>query len=445
MSRQKPTTPDFILNLDRLSPREQFLAKLRKSLFALAAFYGFEPIHTPPLEPYRLFAPLVRDGVFGERIPFVMRTREGVEYMARISGAISALRMYGSHRLHEEPHPLKFIFEGDTFMCGGVQGAVVEGTLELGLVMIGEDGPVAEAEILQVLWKTLGEVGISDESVELKINAVGCSECRPAFRSQFASYLRARAGKLCKNCKRSLKRVPTRILLCDEEKCKTVAARVPQVLDFLCERCKKHLRSLLEFLDEARIPYFLDPRLFKEDSWFGMLVFEICSRGERPAAEEGSKTSSGEERAPAPSILIAEGGRLSHTAERVTGKPLEVAAGSIFFRDIERFVSHKRAGGGEGRKQKIFLVQLGELAKRKSLGLLETLRAGGVEVRESLGRDSIKSQLKVAERIGARIALILGQKEALDGTIIVREVQSGIQETISQDKLVEVLKQKLKK
>jgi histidyl-tRNA synthetase len=120
-------------------------------------------------------------------------------------------------------------------------------------------------------------------------------------------------------------------------------------------------------------------------------------------------------------------------------------AGSLFFRDIERFVSHKRVGGGEGRKQKIFLVQLGELAKRKSLGLLETLRVGGVEVRESLGRDSIKSQLKVAERVGARIALILGQKEALDGTIIVREVQSGIQETIPQDKLVEVLKAKLKK
>ena len=203
------------------------------------------------------------------------------------------------------------------------------------------------------------------------------------------------------------------------------------------------IAKIKKFLDEARIPYFLDPRLFKEDSWFSVFVFEICFREERAKKQEGQELS-GEEQTRVESVLIAEGGRMSRVAERITGKPLEVVGGSIFFKDIERLVSRRRVAGGE-RKQKIFLVQLGELAKRKSLGLLEMLRAGGVEVRESLGRDSIKSQLKVAERIGARVALILGQKEALDGTIIVREVQSGIQETISQDKLVEVLKQKLKK
>jgi len=443
VSRQKPTTPDFILHLDRLPQREQFVIKLRKAFYALATFYGFEPIHIPPIESYRLFAPLVRDGVLGERTPLVFRTREGFEYMLRLSGSISAIRMYASHRLQDEPHPLKFIFEGDAFVLMGGQDPKIEGVPEFGLVMIGEDGPIAEAEILQVFWKMLGEIGASNDSIELRVNAVGCSECRPPFRSQFVSYLRSRAAKLCKNCKRSLKRTPTLILFCTEEKCKTVATRVPQVLDFLCERCKKHLRSLLEFLDEARIPYFLDPRLFKEDSWFSVFVFEICFREERAKKQEGQELS-GEEQTRVESVLIAEGGRMSRVAERITGKPLEVVGGSIFFKDIERLVSRRRVAGGE-RKQKIFLVQLGELAKRKSLGLLEMLRAGGVEVRESLGRDSIKSQLKVAERIGARVALILGQKEALDGTIIVREVQSGIQETISQDKLVEVLKQKLKK
>jgi len=105
-----------------------------------------------------------------------------------------------------------------------------------------------------------------------------------------------------------------------------------------------------------------------------------------------------------------------------------------------------RKAGHPGQEEfKIFLVHLGELAKRKGLALLEGLRAAGVEARESLGRDSIKSQLKVAEKSGAVIALILGQKEALDNTIIVREIQSGIQETIPQEKLVEFLKKRLKK
>jgi len=88
---------------------------------------------------------------------------------------------------------------------------------------------------------------------------------------------------------------------------------------------------------------------------------------------------------------------------------------------------------------------LGDLAKRKSFTLLETLRAGGIIVRESLGRDSIKVQLKIVERSGCRHALIIGQKEALDGTVIVRETESGIQETIPQEKLIDFLKRKLKK
>src|SRR3989344_3559020 len=128
----------------------------------------------------------------------------------------------------------------------------------------------------------------------------------------------------------------------------------------------------------------------------------------------------------------------------MAGKKLDVAAGSLFLGRVASVFSRKAGHPGQ-EEFKIFLVHLGELAKRKGLALLEGLRAAGVEARESLGRDSIKSQLKVAEKSGAVIALILGQKEALDNTIIVREIQSGIQETIPQEKLVEFLKKRLKK
>ena len=112
---------------------------------------------------------------------------------------------------------------------------------------------------------------------------------------------------------------------------------------------------------------------------------------------------------------------------------------------VEQILIDKGKLGAGAKKIDVFFAHLSDAAKKKSLPLLEELRQGGVSVEESLGKDSIRSQLKIAERVSAKIALILGQKEALDSTIIVREMESGIQETISQEKLIEFLKRKLKR
>ena len=95
-------------------------------------------------------------------------------------------------------------------------------------------------------------------------------------------------------------------------------------------------------------------------------------------------------------------------------------------------------------KPKIFLIQLGEMAKKKSLILFENFRKAGIEAKSSLGRDSIKSQLRIAHRLGVKFALIFGQKEALDNTMIVREINTGVQETIPVEKIIEEIKKKLK-
>ena len=124
------------------------------------------------------------------------------------------------------------------------------------------------------------------------------------------------------------------------------------------------------------------------------------------------------------------------------GRKIEVVSGTIFPEALGRLVGENSL---TVRRPKVFFTHLGEFAKKKGMLIIEELRAAGIETQESLGRDSIKSQLKVAEKVGAEVALLLGQKEALDGTIIVRETGLGVQETIPQEKLVEFLKKKLKK
>lgn len=435
MAKQRPPSQNPFTKFNRLPPQELVFRRLGAVLEKMAVFYGFERIHLSLLEEPRALLPLVKVGLCDERSPVLGRTRSGVEFALRFSGALSILRAYVTQKMNDLPHPLKIFFDGDSFFLDSLRGKEIHARPEWGLVMIGEEGPIAEAEIVQIVWKALVDAGVKGEDMEIRVNAIGCSECRPVFRSQLGSYLRNRSGRLCKSCKRHLKRMPTRVLGCEEEKCKIVSSHTPQILDFLCDLCKKHLRGFMEFLDEIRAPYFLDSRLFREGSPFSTIIFEFAAL---PAPNE-----SGERKRSA--SIFGEGGRLSRAGEIVAGKRLDVASATLYLNEVAAI--HGRSGTSLFNEEgpKIFLAQLGELAKRKSLGLLEILRKSGIDVRESLGRDSVKSQLKFAEHYGAEVALILGQKEALDNTIIVREVESGIQETLPQEKLIEFLKKKLKR
>lgn len=458
MPKVKGSRQEFLSQFDRPPPREGLFDKLKSGFAAVAGFYGYEKIFTPVLEDLCHFQPLVKEGLMLASPLIICKTRDGEEVVLKPSGALSVLRAYFTHKMQDLPHPLKLLFDTQVFFSGRstlqkrvvVDSAPLSGRSEYGLVMVGEEGPVAEAQIVQILWKGIEQSGIKIGGLAFRINATGCPDCRSAFRSPFVSYLRNRTSRLCKNCKKHLKRLPTRVLSCEEEKCRVVANFSPQVLDFLCDACKKHLTGFLEFLDEMGVPYFLDPKFFKDGSPFNLVIFELiknpsvepapaaASEKAGPASENTSSAGAEPEKGP----VFAEGGRLSRAGELMSGRKIEAVSGTVFLEALENFA---RGLDVRTRRPKVFFAHLGELAKRKGMKIIEELRAAGIETQESLGRDSVKSQLKVAERIEAEVALLLGQKEALDGTIIVRETGLGVQETIPQEKLVEFLKKKLRK
>lgn len=435
-----------IPQFDRL-PREAVrAADIERTASAIAAFYGFEEIALSPVEQLGVVSPLMRAGLLDEWPPVRAKTQDGNEFVLSPSGVIGAVRAYFSHRLQNLPHPLKLFFRGRGFSQASEDGNTMTGRDEWGVVVIGEESTVAETGIAQIFYRAATELGIGDASIELRLNAIGCAVCRTAYRTSLSSYFRRHLARLCTRSKRDLKRLPTRILSCADERCRGVTGGIPQVLDFLCERCKKQLRSLLEFLDEARIPYFLDPKFFRDGSWYTEMIFELLvDRGEEAAVQAPDQAPEGSAppRVSGGKRVLAEGGRMSHAAFLISGKEVPVAAGILFPEAIADAIARQEAL--QQVALDVFFAQLGELAKRRSFEILEVLREAEIEAKESLGRDSIKTQLKIAERLGARFAVILGQKEALDGTIIVREIGSGIQETVPQDRLVDFLKKKLKK
>jgi histidyl-tRNA synthetase len=219
-----------------------------------------------------------------------------------------------------------------------------------------------------------------------------------------------------------------RVLDCKEEKCQPIKVDAPQVLDHLCDECHAHFKEVLEFLDEAEIPYNLNHALVRGLDYYTKTVFEIFS-----SAKEGGM-----------SLALGGGGRYDKLVKIFGGKDTPAVGGAF---GIERIVNLMKQEEGEEEKEsvQIFLAQLGDLAKRKSLKLLEDFRKTKVKIAESFGRDSLKAQLNRADKLGAKYTLILGQKEALEGVIIVRDMNSGKQKVVKMDQVVKEIKKSLRK
>ncbi|MBI4128813.1 MAG: histidine--tRNA ligase, partial [Parcubacteria group bacterium] len=297
---------------------------------------------------------------------------------------------------------------------------------QFGFEVIGEGDAVIDAQLIHLFTTILMELGL--KNIQIAVNSIGDLPERRQYKSLLQQYYRSRITKLCQNCKRRLKKNPLRLLDCKEEKCMQVRADAPQLIDHLSEGCHNHFREVLEYLEELGLPYVLNPYLVRGFDYYTRTVFEIVREGDERAQN-----------------VLAGGGRYDRLVEMIGGRATPAVGGSS---GIERLIQAMQDKGIkiEAKNQPaIFLAQLSALGRRKSLKLFDDLRKANIAVAESFGKASMKSQLKIADKLGVRFSLILGQKEALDGNVILREMDSGAQETIPLGKIISEIKKRLQR
>jgi histidyl-tRNA synthetase len=224
-----------------------------------------------------------------------------------------------------------------------------------------------------------------------------------------------------------LKTNPLRILDSKEEKTKEINNDAPDAVSFLCASCKKHFKEVLEYLEEMGISYNVNKNLVRGLSYYTRTVFEIIEQG---GAEDGSP------------LTIAGGGRYDYLARHLGGKKDVPAVG--FSVGVDRIVEskwYKKLCPRILKKPKIYFIQLGAEAKLKSLNIVEILRKAHIPIAQSLSKDSLGSQLAIAEKMSIPYAIIFGVKEALDNSVIVRDMGNRSQNTVKIPKLLEYLKE----
>ncbi len=396
----------------------------------MADFYNFGKIDTPVLEDADLF---VR-GVGGatdivKKEMFSLKTRGGDSLVLRPEWTASVARSYIENGMHNLPQPLKLWYFGPCFRYERPQAGRFRQFWQFGFEVLGEGGPVVDAQTIQLLYKILRQLGLRDLVVE--VNSIGDGQCRSYYKKLLSNYFKSKESSLCVNCKKRLKENVLRILDCDEEKCQPIIASAPQTLDHLCDDCKDHLKRTLEFLDELEIPYSLNPHLVRGLDYYTRTVFEIYAK-----KSDGEGVSK---------LALGGGGRYDGLVKLLGGKDTPACG---WAGGIERIVSLMKDQGKGSLCQTppdVFVAQLGDLAKRKALKILEEFRKLNIKTEETLGRDSLRAQLNRADRIGAKYTLIIGQREALDETVLVKDMENGKQQIVKLDKVSEKLKKELKK
>jgi len=411
---------------DILPPEQRYFQKIYEVSENIANFYQFQKIETPILEETELFSKGIgfSTDIVGKQM-FSLRTKGGDCLTLRPEGTVPVVRAYIEHGMFNLPQPVKLWYFGPNFRYEKPQAGRYRQFWQFGFEVFGEESSVIDAQIIQIFYNILRELKLKNLIID--INSIGDNQCRPYYKKLLVSYFRSREPSLCADCRRRLRENPLRILDCKEEKCQRIISQAPQMIDHLCENCHSHFKEVLEFLDEIELPYHLNPYLVRGLDYYTKTVFEIYEESEEGRAQ-GALTG---------------GGRYDALVKLLGGKDTPAVGASTGIERIIAAMKTKAIRLPQESRPKIYLAQLGTLAKRKSLRLLEDFRAAKIQVSESFGRDSLKAQLARADKIEVKYTLILGQKEALEGTIIIRDMETGRQETIKTEKVIKEIKKKL--
>jgi histidyl-tRNA synthetase len=436
---QIPTGMHDILPVD-----QGYFKKIYDTVEDVANFYGFGKIDTPIVEMAELFSRgigLTTDIV--EKEMYVLKTK-GEDILAlRPEGTAPVARAFIEHGMHTLPQPVKLWYFGPYFRYEKPQADRYRQFWQFGFEIFGEKSPAVEAQIIQAFYDILTELKFKDLVIE--INSIGDSQCRPYYKKLLVSYLRSRESSLCTDCRRRIKTNPLRVLDCKEDKCQRIKNQAPQIIDHLCEECHNHFKEVLEFLDEMSLPYRLNPYLVRGLDYYTKTVFEIFS-SQKPEVDKDdlSKGEEAGEEKITKNALVG-GGRYDVLVKLLGGKDTPACGGAAGIERIVKMMKAKDIKLPQPSKPVIFLAQIGVSAKRKSLKLFEEFRKVGISAAESFSKDSLKAQLRIADKMGVNYILIIGQKETLEGTVIIRDMKTGKQETVKAEKIVEEVKKRLKK
>lgn len=411
---------------DILPADQYYWEKVRRAAFKIAESFNFSKIETPIMEYASVFERTGKATDIVEKQMFFVKSRGEKEdkLVLRPEATAPVMRAYLQHGLSKFSQPLKLFYLGQIFRYEQPQAGRLREHHQVGFEILGANtsDPIYDAMVILILFRLLEDIKIKNLTVQ--INSIGCRVCRGAYIKKLQEYYKRHKEKICKDCKNRLAVRPLRLLDCKDGKCALIKAEAPIIIDKICSNCKRCFKAVLEYLDELSLPYLINNYLVRGLDYYNGPVFEIVCEIN-------------------PNMALASGGRYDYLSEMLGGNKVFAVGGSM---GMERAIEIMKMQGVEislKGQPDVFLIHIGEEAKKKNLVVFEGLRKAGIKTAESFEKNSLKSQLRLADKIGAALTLILGQKEVFEESIIIRNMKTGNQETVPIKKVIEEVKKRI--
>ncbi|MDA3814809.1 MAG: histidine--tRNA ligase, partial [Patescibacteria group bacterium] len=408
---------------DILPEIQPYWQKVRRAVEKISNDYSYHRIDLPLVEFKDLYERGTGKGTdIVEKEMFKFKTQGGDDVALRPEGTPGVVRAYLQNGMQSWSKPVKLSYIGPMYRYDRPQEGRYREFYQFGFEAIGEKDAILDAQVIQMALRVFKVIGF--KKLSLQINSIGCSECRPSYNSLLVSYLNNRKKSLCMDCKKRLKKNPLRVLDCKEEKCTQVVSQAPQAIDHLCDECKDHFTFLLECLDELDLQYEINSKLVRGLDYYTKTVFEIWATND----ENGAK------------MALGGGGRYDGLVKTLGGKKTPAVG---FAAGIDRVTEKMKEIGMKAfypSPPRVYLAQLGDMGKKKSLKIFEELEKSGIGVAESFGRGNLRSQLNQANQLDMDLVLIIGQREALDETVIIKDMKCGSQEVVAFKKVIDQVK-----
>lgn len=380
----------------------QFLEGAARDIFHL---FGFKEIRTPLLEKTELFSRAIGEATdIVEKEMYTFIDRNGESITLRPEATASVLRALIENNLHVQDKVQKIYTIGPMFRHERPQKGRYRQFYQISAESIGQAGPGADAEVVDLAVGILNAVGVT--GLELQVNSLGCLSCRPTYREKLKAFLEEKKTEFCLDCQRRTSINPLRVLDCKLEGCRSAISDVPLLLESLCRDCEEHFEELLECLSMFEIPFKVNPLMVRGLDYYTRTTFEITS------AALGSQNA------------VAAGGRYDGLIRDLGGPEL---SGIGFAIGMERLSLLMDASSIKEIQPVLFIIALGDMARGLAGQVLHRIRSAGIRAEMDYEPSSLKSQMRRANRAGAHFALIVGDKELEERSVTMKNMRSGRQ------------------
>ncbi|RKQ63510.1 histidyl-tRNA synthetase [Thermovibrio guaymasensis] len=366
---------------------------------------GFSEVILPIFEEARLFTRSVGESSdIVNKEMYVFEDKGGRVVALRPEGTASAVRAYVEHGVYAKEPFTKWFYVGPMFRFERPQAGRKRQFFQAGAEVFGFSQPGADAELIKVADTVLKELSV--EAV-LEVNSIGCRECRPAYREALINFLMSKLNFLCPDCVRRFEKNPLRVLDCKNESCQKVVSQAPKITDYLCSECREHYEKVKEYLNLFKVEFKENPFLVRGLDYYTRTVFEFKS------SQLGAQST------------VLAGGRYDYLVEEIGGPQVPALGFAMGIDRVMLLIPEL-----EVERRGVFVVTRGEEAYRRGLEVVNFLRSKGIRAEIDHRQGSFKAQMKAADRLKVKFAVIIGQDEVEGEFYSLKELSTGKQERV---------------